>query len=420
MELLIADVGLLWSAADGGAARTLAVLAAILTVAKVCAAGAGAIGQPAVLGELLAGVVLGGSALSLVDPHDTVLALMAEIGVVILLFEIGLETDLEQLLKVGPASTVVAIVGVALPFGLGYAVCWALGLGTIESVIAAATLTATSVGITARVLSDLGRLRDVESQIILGAAVIDDVVGLIILAVVQGVAGGEQITAGGVLWIVGMAFGFLIVTLAVGRVVAPLLARGLGRVRMVGTPTIFAVVAAFGLAWAADIAGSALIIGAFAAGLLLREVPQAEQIEHGVASLGHFFVPIFFVHVGASVDLRSLNPLDPAQHSTLLFGGLLLVAAVVSKFAAGFAPWWLSVNKPAIGAGMIPRGEVGLIFAQMGLNSGQFDAGKFSAVTLMVMATTFIAPPLLKALFKAKPGVEEPPSGIEELVSGPD
>ena len=401
--------------------RTLGILVIMLAGAKLFGALAQRIGQPAVLGELVAGVVLGMSVLGLVDPNNEVLHLLAEIGVVILLFEIGLETDLRKLLRVGGASTLVATVGVALPFALGYLVCLLLGLGNLVAVVAGATLTATSVGITARVLSDLNRLQEPESQIVLGAAVIDDVIGLVILAVVGKLTEGQEVTALGVATTTSIAFGFLAGTLLVGRIVVPPLVRSVNRVNLPGTPTMLAVMLAFGLAWLASVSGSALIIGAFAAGLLLRETPQAHEIERGVAHLGHFFVPLFFVAVGAAVDVRVLNPFDSANHTTLLVGGLLIVAAVVGKFLAGYAPFWFPGNKTLIGVGMIPRGEVGLIFAQMGLASGVFDPGLFSAVTLMVMVTTFMAPPLLKLLLPpASPRREPPePEGIEDLATEP-
>jgi Kef-type K+ transport system membrane component KefB len=399
----------------------LGLLVVILGTAKVCGWLAQVIGQPSVLGELVAGVLLGMSAIGLVDPRNETLHLLAELGVIILLFEIGLETDLKRLLQVGLASTMVAVVGVALPFALGYLVCWLLGLGNLVAIVAGATLTATSVGITARVLSDLNRLQEPESQIILGAAVIDDVIGLIILAVVSGLTQGEEITALGVITTTGIAFGFLGATLLIGSFVVPTLVRFVSRVDLPGTPTILALIVAFALAWLASAAGSAMIIGAFAAGLLLRGTPHAHEIERGVANLGHFFVPIFFVAVGAAVDVQVLNPVDPANRQTLLVGGLLIGAAVVGKFLAGYAPIWFRGRKHVIGVGMIPRGEVGLIFAQMGLASGVFDAGLFSATTLMVMVTTFMAPPLLKLLFppvpRDKAGPE--PEGIEELVTGP-
>src|SRR5687767_13476790 len=205
----------------------LGVLAALLLAAKLFGALARSVGQPAVLGELLAGVVVGGSVLGLVnlqdkaDPRNDALHLLAEVGVVILLFEIGLETDLRKLLAVGGPSALVALVGVVLPFALGYGACYALGLAPMVSVVAGAALTATSVGITARVLSELGRLQEPESQIVLGAAVIDDVVGLIILTVVAGLAAGQEVTALGVARIVGVAFGFLAGTLLVGSFLVP-------------------------------------------------------------------------------------------------------------------------------------------------------------------------------------------------------
>src|SRR5688572_23004904 len=188
----------------------LGLLVAVLAAAKLFGALAQWIGQPAVLGELCAGVVLGGSVLGIVNPKTEVLHLLSELGVIILLFAIGLETDLKKLLKVGGASTVVALVGVVLPFALGYVVCLVLRLGNITAVMAGAALTATSVGITARVLSDLNRLQQPESQIVLGAAVIDDVAGLVILAVVAGVARGEGVSVWGVTSTTLIAFGFLI------------------------------------------------------------------------------------------------------------------------------------------------------------------------------------------------------------------
>ena len=397
------------------------LLVVMLGTAKVFGALAQRIGQPAVLGELIAGVVLGRSVLGLVDPQTEVLHLFAELGVIILLFEIGLETNLRQLLKVGGAATVVALVGVALPFALGYAVCWSLGFDTLVAVVAGATLTATSVGITARVLADLNQLHAPESHIILGAAVIDDVIGLVILAVVTGLTAGNTLTVLGVVTTAVIAFGFLAGTLLIGGLVVPPLARAVSRVDFPGTATMLAIMVALGLAWLASVAGSAMIIGAFAAGLLLRETPDAREIERGVAHLGHFFVPIFFVAVGAAVDVRVFNPLEPGNYSTLLIGGLLILAAVIGKFLAGYAPVWFHGNKKVIGVGMIPRGEVGLIFAQTGLASGVFTPPLFSAITMMVLVTTFIAPPLLKLLLPPGPQMPPPPApeGIEELVTEP-
>jgi Kef-type K+ transport system membrane component KefB len=395
------------------------MLGVMMVAAKVVGALAQRIGQPAVLGELIAGIVVGRSVLGLVDPHVETIHMLSELGVAILLLAIGLETDLRAMMRAGVTSLAVAVVGVVLPFGLGYVACRMLGLDDLTSIMAGATLTATSVGITARVLSDLGRLRDVEGQIILGAAVIDDILGLVILTVVGGVVGGGQVSPGTVAWTTGAAFGFLAATVVVGSLVLPWGVRVANRIDLPGTPTIMAVTLALGLAWLAEKSGSALIIGAFVAGVLIAKTPRAHEIEKGITTLGHFFVPLFFVAVGASVDLSALNPLDPGSRSALIVGGALIVCGVVGKLAAGYAPFWFRGDKRVVGVGMIPRGEVGLIFAQMGLDKGVFDNGLFGGVTLMVIVTTFLAPPLLKTLLttkEARPAGEEP-EGIEDLVT---
>lgn len=389
------------------------LLVAILVSAKVLGELAEKIGQPAVLGELLAGVLLGASLLGVVDPQSEIVHLLAEVGVVLLLFQIGLETNLGRLLQVGLASTVVAIVGVVLPFALGYFVAAALGLETLPAVVAGAALTATSVGITARVLSDLGRLQEPESQIVLGAAVIDDVIGLIILAVVSQVVSGSELTAVGVALTTATAFGFVIGVLAIGRLVVPPVFDMLARIGREDTLATMALAFAFIVCFLADRVGSALIIGAFAAGLVLAPTKQAHIIEHGVLRLGMFFVPIFFVAVGAAVDVRAF-----ADPQVLLVGGALIVVAIVGKVAAGFAPIWFRGKKLVIGIGMVPRGEVGLIFAQMGLTAGVLTTGMFSALTLMVMVTTFMAPPLLKMLFPPTGRVaRERAGGVAELTT---
>jgi Kef-type K+ transport system membrane component KefB len=396
-------------------AEFLKLLVVILGAAKLCGFLAQKAGQPAVLGELVAGVVVGRSVLGLVDPSAEVFRLLAELGAIILLFSIGLETNLGGLIRVGAASTIVAVVGVAVPFALGYAICLALGLSQIVAIVAGASLTATSVGITARVFADLGRLHTLESRVVLGAAILDDVLGLIILTVVSGLVTDGGVSAAGVAKVTGIAFGFLVATLVVGRLLLPPLVRLVARIDHPGTPTVFALMLAFGLGWLAHEAGLAPILGAFAAGVLLVGTREKDEIEQGVTRLGHVFVPIFFVVVGAAVDLHSLNPMDAGNHKTLVVAALLAVAAVAGKFVSGYAPYWMRVNKPLIGVGMIPRGEVGLIFAQMGLTSGIFDVGLFTSVTTVMMLTTFITPPLMKLFsFTAAP---HEPAGIEELVN---
>ncbi len=396
------------------------MIVVMLVAAKVFGALAQRIGQPAVLGELIAGIVVGGSALGLVDPHVETIEMLSHLGVVVLLLLIGLETDLKAMMSVGVTALVVAIVGVVLPFGFGYLVCHLMGLPVVVSIMAGAALTATSVGITARVLSDLGRLRDPEGQVILGAAVIDDVLGLVILSVVSGMVAGNEVTAGGVAWTTGIAFGFLAVTLGVGFLITPWLVRLARGIDMPGTPTVLAMILALGLAWLAETSGSAAIIGAFLAGLLLRRTPWFHEIETGVTTLGQFFVPLFFVHVGALVDLGAMNPMTPDGRWAVVVGSALIVVGVFGKLAAGYAPFWFKGRKAVVGVGMIPRGEVGLIFAQIGLQKGVFDGGLFGGVTLMVIFTTFLAPPILKALLggpvDAKAELEEP-EGIEAVVT---
>jgi Kef-type K+ transport system membrane component KefB len=397
----------------------LGILVVMLVAAKAAGYLAQRAGQPAVLGELIGGVLVGKSVLGLVNPELETIHLLSELGVVILLFAIGLETDLGGLLKVGATSLAVAVAGVALPFALGFAACRLLGQNNVVSIVAAATLTATSVGITARVLSDLGRLHEPEGQIILGAAVIDDILGLLILGVVVELTEGREVSWLGIFQTTASALGFLVAALLVGRHVVPVLFRWAGRIELPGTATALALIAAFGLAWLADRCGSAMIIGAFAAGLLVVRAPQSHEIERGITEIGHFFVPLFFVAVGAAVDLGALNPLQPAGRAALLIGLVLILTGVAGKLAAGYAPFWFQGNKSVIGVGMIPRGEVGLIFAQAGLSSQVFDAGLFGAVTLMVIVTTLLAPPILKILLGPadSPGMEAEAEGIDNLVN---
>ena len=396
----------------------LLVLVAVIIATKLLGEIAQRMGQPSVLGELLAGVLLGASLFGILDPADPVIRALAEIGILVLLFEIGLHTDLRTLVGVGASAITVALVGVALPFAAGYGVATALGLPTVPAIVAGAALTATSISISARVLSDLGQLHTSEGQIVLGAAVLDDIVGLIILSVVAGLTAGQTITLNGVLLTATIAIGFVVVALVIGNRLAPPLFRVVARLQTSGTIGLIALAFAFALAWLADASGSAMIVGAFAAGLVLHDTPQREEVSEKVTSLGHFFVPIFFAVVGASVDLRTLGSAD-----TLSIGGALFVVAVIGKFAAGYAPVWFRGSKALIGVAMVPRGEVGLIFAQMGLSTGAIDVRIFSALTLMVMATTFMTPPVLSWVARQRvgpPDLESQPGdgGIDDLVAG--
>ena len=342
----------------------LLAFSAALFGAKLFGGLAERMGQPAVLGELVAGILLGSSVLGLVPLSDAIFVL-AEIGVVLLLFEVGLETNLEDLVRVGAPALAVALAGMLLPFAGGYLVSRALGYETLTATFVGAALTATSIGITARVLSELEVLATREGQIILGAAVADDVLGLVILAVVSKVSGGGQIDAATVAKSTGLAIGFLAVALIV--------------------------------AWAAKKADSAPIVGAFAAGMALARTNRRHDIDHALKPVVDIFAPVFFVYVGASVDVKLLNPFVAENRPALLLGLLLTVIGFLGKFAAGFCAWG-KVRRSFIGAGMVPRGEVGLIFASVGLATEALPDRVFVAVLVAVFATTFVAPPMLKML----------------------
>lgn len=406
---------LVQDAGEHSFSHLLGVLVALIIATKLFGGIAQRLGQPSVLGELIAGVILGGSVLGLLDPADPVIAAFAEIGVLVLLFQIGLHTDLKGLIKVGTNATVVASIGVAVPFALGFFVTRALGIDTVPALVAGAALTATSVGISARVLSDLGRLQTAEGQIVLGAAVLDDIIGLVILSVVAGIVAGGAVTVGSVAWITVVALGFVVVALVVGRIAIPPLFAIVGMGAAAGTLGLLALAFAFTLAWLADAAGSALIIGAFAAGLVLATTERRVDIEHEVHDVAQFFIPIFFVMVGAAVDLKQLNPFDPATRQFLIIGVLLTVVAILGKLVAGYAAFGRPLRKFVIGVGMVPRGEVGLIFAQLGLSAGLLSSGLYSSVALMVIVTTFLTPPVLRALLVKRQ--QEEMSTVAELVT---
>ena len=358
------------------------------------------IGQPAVLGELFVGVLLGPSLLGLVPLSDGIL-LVAEIGVVLLLFEVGLETDLEELRRVGGAAMAVAVVGMVLPFLGGYLVTRAAGFGTLTAIFAGAALTATSIGITSRVLSDLGMLKSREGQIILGAAVADDILGLVVLAVVSQIASTGAVATGDALKAAGLSFAFLIVALVAGIPLGRVLVRFVEQARVRGILVAVAVAFALLAALGAEKAGSAAIVGAFAAGLALARTNRARDIETAVRPVVDVFAPIFFVVIGAQVNVAYLNPATPENRGSLLLALGLTLVGVLGKFAAGFAASG-KVSRVFIGAGMIPRGEVGLIFAQIGKQNGALPEPVFVAVVLAVFATTFVTPPLLKWLRPAR------------------
>lgn len=393
----------------------LVLLAVILVAARVGGELAVRLGQPAVLGELVGGVLLGN--LDLVGyqglahaADDTVLSVLASLGAVLLLFEVGLESTVRDMMRVGLTATIVAVVGVVAPFALGMALAelWMPERGLYVAMFLGATLTATSVGITARVLRDLGRGTSPEARVILGAAVVDDVLGLVILAVVSGIIGaadhGGGASAGDIAWVLGKAGLFLFGALAIGSWASPKLFTVVGRFRGDGLLLPTALAFAFLLAWGAGSLGLAPIVGAYAAGLVLepvhyeglsaREEHELEDLVHPVAAL---FVPVFFVRMGMQVDLASF-----ATPEVLGMGAILTAVAIVGKFVCGLAVR-APLDRLTVAVGMVPRGEVGLIFANVGLTmtiGGEriIDAGLYSAIVLMVIATTFVTPILLRVV----------------------
>ena len=394
-------------------ATVLLALAVILVAAKLGGDLAVRAKQPAVLGELVAGIVLGNLALVGVPwfrglAADPTIGILAQIGVVLLLFQIGLESTVREMATVGVPAFLVAVIGVVTPFALG----WGVGAALLpqESWYAhaflGATLTATSVGITARVLADLGKERTAEARVIIGAAVIDDVLGLVILAVVSGVIvgvdRGQPLSLGQTGVVVAKAALFLFGALGLGVVLSPRLFALASRLR--GRDVLLAVALAvcFVLAFLASAIGLAAIVGAYAAGLILEDVhfrgfeARGERsLRDLVAPICAFLVPVFFVLMGIRVDLRAF-----ARPEILGLAALLVAAAILGKQACALGAVGGGLDRRSIGIGMIPRGEVGLIFASIGTTlqiAGRpvIDQAVFSAVVIMVVVTTLVTPPAL-------------------------
>jgi len=374
----------------------LLALASALIAAKLFGEIAERVGQPSVLGELIAGIVVGPSVLGLV-PLSLGILVLAEIGVLLLLFEVGLETDLAELLAVGGPALAVALAGMVLPFGAGWALTRALGYGPLAALFVGASLTATSIGITARILAELNTLKTREGQIILGAAVVDDVLGLIVLAIVTRIAESGALEPSVALKSGVFAIGFAVVAVVADRPVGRRLVHVVGKSNARGMLGAASVAFAILVAWLAKKAGSAPIVGAFAAGMALARTNRRHDIDGALKPVVDIFAPIFFISVGAQADVRLLNPFVAENRPGLLLGLGLAVVGFLGKFAAGFCAWG-KVRRPFIGAGMVPRGEVGLIFASMGLQTGALPQRIFVAVLLAVFATTFVTPPLLKKL----------------------
>lgn len=390
-------------------------LAVILGGAKLGGWLATRVGQPAVLGELIVGIVIGnvwllGYGGFEAIKQDEVLRTLAELGVIVLLFEVGLESTVRQMMQVGLSAFLVAVLGVVTPFALGWlAGAWLLPThGPYVHAFLGAVLTATSVGITARVLRDLNATQSDEAKIILGAAVIDDVLGLVILAVVTGIIaaanrGGPALSIGAVAWIAGKAAAFLVSAVVLGALLAPRMFRWVARVRVQGILLTSGLVFCFVLSFLAAKADLAPIVGAFAAGLILEapffesfEESRERSLEELLTPISTFLVPVFFVLTGLRVELQTF-----ADARILGLAALLTIAAWLGKQACMFGVLTRGVNRLAIGLGMVPRGEVGLIFANIGTTlvvGGEriITPATYSAVVIMVIITTLVTPPALQ------------------------
>lgn len=400
-------------------------------VGELCAR----INLPPVLGELIGGVVIGVSALNLLvfpevsgsespafvlqvlestagltpdlaprvaDTISEIISVLAEVGVVILLFEIGLESDLKELIRVGPQAAVVAVVGVAVPFVIGTAGLIALfHVPTIPAIFAGAALTATSIGITAKVLAEIQQLSSREGQIIIGAAVLDDILGIIVLAVVASLAKTGEIEVGKIIYLIVGAAVFLIGSIFLGRLLSPYFVALVNRMQTRGQLLISSLIFVFILSYIGAVIQLEAILGAFAAGLILAETEKQKELEEQVLPIADMLVPIFFVVVGAKTDVSVLNPFDPVNREGLITATFLVVVAIIGKIVTGLAVFGQpGINRLAIGVGMIPRGEVGLVFAGVGTSIGILSKPLNAAIIVMVIITTFLAPPFLRLVFQ--------------------
>ena len=428
-------------------ASVLLSLVVIYLASKIGGELSNRVGLPPVLGELVGGVIVGVSALDLLvfpegggnasnsvimnfiqataglnqqeavatfAAQSEVISVLAELGVVILLFEIGLESNLKELMAVGIQATVVAVVGVAVPFAAGtVGLMTFFGISAVPAIFAGAALTATSIGITSKVLSELGSLSSKEGQIILGAAVIDDVLGIIVLAVVASLAKTGEIDVTNVIYLIISAAGFLLGAILLGNVFNKSFVAVVERLKTRGELVIPALIFAFVMAYLAAAIHLEAILGAFAAGLVLDETDKRRELEKQVVPIADMLVPIFFVTVGAKTDLGVLNPAIPSNREGLAIASFLIAIAIIGKVVTGLAVFGQpGINRLAIGVGMIPRGEVGLVFDGVGSASGALSKPLEAAIIMMVILTTFLAPPLLRFVFPQATAADESETAV--------
>ena len=387
-------------------ASVLLSLFLIIAAAKVMAEIFERLRQPAVVGEILAGVVIGPSILGWVQPSDLI-AVLAELGVIFLLFTVGLETKPQDIFRVGKRATIVAVLGVIFPFIAGYVIAMLWDGVFIEAMFVGAAMVATSVGITARVLGSMGLLEKETARIILGAAVIDDILGLVILSVVSGIGtGGLSVT--GVAQTAGLAILFTVVVGLLGSKVMTRLAPSIDRLRVNKPFFNIGIVLCFALSVLSIFFGVAAIIGAFLAGMALAEATEENQRMHDFTSgVTEFLVPFFLVSIGMQLNLSVFT-----DSSVVVLAVVITIAAVITKFiGCGLGAWGMTNREMAqVGVGMIPRGEVGIVVAQIGLGMAVISQQFFAAVLFMAVATTLIAPPLIKFFYsedKDKDGIDD-------------
>lgn len=391
-------------------ASVILALFLILASAKLMAEIFERIKQPAVVGEILAGVIIGPSLLGWVQPND-IIGTIAEMGVIFLLFMVGLETKPQDIFRVGFRAFMVAVLGVIFPFIAGYLIAIWWDGSFVEAMFIGAALVATSVGITARVLGSIGLLDRQTSRIILGAAVIDDILGLIILSVVSGLGkGGVDLAA--LAKTAGLAIAFTVVVGLFGSKVFNRLGPKIENLRSGNSTFAFGLILCLGLSVASLYFGVAAIIGAFLAGMALAETTEGNHKMHQLTSgVTEFLVPFFLVNIGMQLDLSVFR-----DSSVIVLAIIVTVAAVITKFVGGgLGVLGFSKREIAqVGVGMIPRGEVGIVVAQIGLGIGVISQQFFASVLFMAVATTLIAPPLIKIFFAEDKDQDGVPDEFEE------
>lgn len=380
----------------------LLALFVMLAAAKLMAEVFERLNQPAVVGEILAGVLIGPSLLGWVEPSDLI-TILAEIGVIFLLFTVGLETKPQAIFQVGKRAVLVGVLGVVLPFVAGYFLALAWDGSFAEAMFIGAAMVATSVGITARVLGSMGLLDSETSRIILAAAVIDDILGLIILSLVSAVSQGS-VSYAGLAKTAGAAILFTAFVALIGSRIMTRLAPAVERLRLSKPFFNLGLILCLGLSVASIYVGVAAIIGAFLAGMALAEATEGNHKMHRLTSgITEFLVPLFLVNIGMQLDLAVFR-----DTSVVALAIVITVAAVITKFVGcGLGAWGMTRREMAqVGVGMIPRGEVGIVVAQIGLGLGVISGPFFASVLFMAVATTLIAPPLIKILYSRNGGDE--------------